>query len=225
MGQKYSILTVVIPAYNEEDSIQKTIREVKRVLRGSKIIVVDDGSTDATRMLARKEHVNVVVHQKNRGYMAALATGMVKAKTFYVGIMDADMTYYPSYFIPMLNAVKKKKLGCSWGNRFGGSRNEMPLVRKIGNHILNIVFFMVTGRYVKDCACGQRVFTKTAIRKLDVSTLPRGLDGITALSKRIVARKIQFEIVSMSYGMREGSSKLSIVKHFILMVRNIMRER
>jgi glycosyltransferase involved in cell wall biosynthesis len=221
----YAELTVVIPAYNEKDSIQKTIREVKKVLRGSKIVVVNDGSTDATERLAKKEHVNVIAHPKNKGYMAALATGMMRAKTPYVGIMDADMTYHPSYFISMLNAVKKKRVGCSWGNRFGGRKNEMPLVRKIGNRILNVIFFLVTGKYVKDCACGQRIFTKETIKKLDIATLPTGLDGITALSKRIVARRITFEVIPMSYGMREGSSKLSIFRHFILMVRNIVRER
>lgn len=225
MEQLYKDLTVIIPAYNEEGSIRKTIQEVKKVLKGSKILVVNDGSKDATEMLAKKENVEVFSHPKNKGYMAALSTGMIRAKTDYVGFMDADMTYHPSYFIPMLNAVKNNRLGCAWGNRFGGKRNEMPFVRKIGNRIMNVIFFLVTGKYVKDCACGQRVFTKTTIKRLDVSTLPTGLDGITALSKRIVARKISFEVVPMNYGMREGLSKLSIFRHFILMVRNIVRER
>ena len=225
MAQSFEGLTIVIPAYNEEESIQKTIREVKKVLSGSAILVVNDGSKDSTEERARKEKVEVISHPTNKGYMAALSTGMQRAKTPYVGFMDADMTYHPSYFIPMLEAVKKNNLGCSWGNRFGGNKNEMPLVRKIGNRIMNILFFLVTGTYVMDCACGQRVFTKKAIEKLDVATLPTGLDGITALSKRIVARRIPFSIVPMNYGMREGSSKLSIFRHFILMVKNIVRER
>ena len=218
-------LTVIVPAYNEEASIKDTIRNIKKDVPKSDIIVVDDGSRDKTKDIARKEKVKVIPHNPNKGYGAALKTGMFAAKTKYIAFLDADMTYNPKYLPVMLSCLKKFNLDCVWCNRFGGSKNKMPFIRKIGNRVISLIFWLITGRNVKDSSCGQRVLKSDVIKKLDMQTLPDDLDFITALSKRIVSRKLKFKVIPINYEKREGNSKLSVIKHGYKMIRNIIIEK
>lgn len=218
-------LTVVVPAYNEERSINETIANIKKYVPQNKIIVVDDGSTDRTKENAKKEKVRVISHPKNKGYMVALATGMLAVKTKYVGFLDADMTYNPKYIPVMMEYMKKFNLDCIWGNRFGGTKNGMPPIRKFGNRVITLIFLLVTGKNVHDCASGQRILKTSVLKKLDFGTLPIGLDGITALTKRIVSRKLRYKIIPIDYEKREGTSKLSIIKQGYNMIKNILVEK
>tara|TARA_Y100000310_G_scaffold345429_1_gene464856 strand:- start:2227 stop:2898 length:672 start_codon:yes stop_codon:yes gene_type:complete len=218
-------LTIVVPAYNEESSIKGTIRNIKKYVPKSPIIVVDDGSKDRTKDIAKREKVRVISHNPNRGYGAALITGMLAAKTKYIAFLDADMTYNPRYIPIMLSYLKKFDLDCVWGNRFGGTKNKMPLVRKIGNKVLSLIFWMVTNKNIHDSSSGQRVLKRESIKRLDIQTLPNDLDFITALSKRTVSRKLKFKVIPINYEKREGSSKLSILKHGFKMIRNIILEK
>jgi len=218
-------LTVVVPAYNEEASIRSTIKNIKKYFPKVVIIVVDDFSTDKTKDIAKKEKVKVISHKNNKGYGAALKTGMLAAKTKYVAFLDADMTYNPMYFTVMMKLMKKFNLDCIWGNRFGGSKNKMPFVRKIGNRMMTILFLLITNKNISDCSSGQRIFKRDVIKKLDLMTLPDDLDFITALSKRIVSRKLRYKVIPINYEKREGSSKLAILKHGFRMIRNIIVEK
>ena len=218
-------LTVVVPAYNEEASIRDTIKNIKKYAPKSRIIIVNDGSEDRTKDKAKREKVKIISHSTNKGYGAALKTGMLAAKTRYVAFLDADMTYSPKYLPVMLSCLKKFNLDCVWGNRFGGSKNKMPFIRKIGNRVISLIFWLITGKNVKDSSCGQRVLKSDVIKKLDMQTLPDDLDFITALSKRIVNRKLKFKIIPINYEKREGSSKLSVIKHGYKMIKNIIIEK
>lgn len=218
-------LTVVIPAYNEEASIRDTVKNVKKHCPGSQIIVVDDASSDRTSEMVKKEKVKVIYHEKNRGYGAALKTGMLAAKTKYVGFLDADMTYDPAYFPIMLDLMKKHDLDTVWGNRFAGKENKMPLVRQFGNRVIASIFWLVTGKNVGDSSSGQRILKTNILKKLDLKTLPNDLDFITALSKRTVSRKLRYRIIPINYYKRAGRSKLALLKHGFRMVRNVLMEK
>ncbi|MBD3310697.1 glycosyltransferase [Candidatus Woesearchaeota archaeon] len=218
-------LTVVIPALNEEKGIKDTVEKIKEYVPAAHVMVVDDGSDDKTAMVAEKLGAEVVRHAKNKGYGAALITGFSYSKTPFVAFLDADLTYHPRYIPQLLKLVKSKELDCAWGNRFGTSNNRMPFVRKIGNRMLVLLFFIMTGKNIKDASCGERVFRKQSLEKIDYETLPPGLDMITAMSKRIVKRKLRYEIIPIEYEKRSGSSKLNVVKDFLRMTRNILFER
>ncbi len=218
-------LTIVVPAYNEESSIRDTIKSIKKYVPNCKIIVVDDCSKDKTKDIAKEEKVKVISHSINKGYGAALKTGMLAAKTKYVGFLDADMTYSPMYFPLMLGYAKKFDLDCIWGNRFAGKKNKMPFVRKIGNKMISLIFWLITNKNVGDCSSGQRILKTSALKKLNLNTLPDDLDFITALSKRIVSRKLRFKVIPINYEKREGSSKLSLLKHGFRMIKNIVIEK
>ena len=216
---------MVIPAYNEEASIKDTINKIRRYVSNCKIVVVDDGSNDRTKDIAKRGGVKVISHSTNKGYGAALKTGMLAAKTKYIAFLDADMTYNPKYLPIMLGHLKKYNLDCIWGNRFGGTRNRMPFIRKIGNKVISLIFWLVTNKNIHDSSSGQRVLKREAIKRLYIQTLPDDLDFITALSKRTVSRKLKFKVIPINYEKREGSSKLSIVKHGFRMIKNIILEK
>ena len=218
-------LTIIVPAYNEQDSLKNTIGGIRKYAPPSTIIVVDDGSRDKTSEIAKKEKVSVITHQTNKGYGAALKTGMSAAKTKYVAFLDADMTYNPMYFSLMLNYAKKFDLDCIWGNRFSGTRNKMPLIRKFGNRIISLIFWLTTGKNVGDCSSGQRILKRDTLKKLELKTLPDDLDFITALSKRIVSRKLRYKIIPINYERRKGNSKLALIRHGFRMIRNVIIEK
>lgn len=218
-------LSVVVPAYNEQASIQETIRNIKSSVPDSEIIVVDDCSRDNTKKIAMQEKVKVISHKNNRGYGAALKTGIAAAKTKYVAFLDADMTYDPKYFPAMLETMKRMGLDCIWGNRFAGTKNKMPLIRKIGNRGISFIFWLVTFHNIGDSSSGQRILKTDSVNRLDLKTLPDDLDFITALSKRIVSRKLKYKVVPINYEKREGSSKLSLIRHGYRMIKNILVEK
>lgn len=222
-------LTVIIPAYNEEGSISDAIKQVFEDVPGANVVVVDDCSWDRTPEILAKlkktySNLIIVTHNKNGGYGAALKTGFRAAKTMYISFLDADMTYPPKYIPLLLSEVKGKNLDCCWCNRFSG-RSKMPLIRKIGNKLLIALFFILNLRYVADVSSGERLFTKEALKKIDFSTLPNGLDMITAMTKRVVYRRIKFSLIKCEYMKREGASKLNLITDFLKMSRNIIIEK
>ena len=92
-------LSVIIPVFNESESIQEIIKRVKATKLASEIIVVDDGSMDGTRDILKKydgkEKVHVILHEKNQGKGAAVRTGIQAAKGEIMLIQDADLEYDP----------------------------------------------------------------------------------------------------------------------------------
>lgn len=219
--------TLVIPAYNEENAIEKTIEETVKFLPFSKIIVVNDGSTDSTLKKLRelqKIHSNlIIINQENKGYGGALKTGFLNSKTEFVGFLDADLTYPLQYLNEMIEILRNTDVDFVVGNRFGGKTNSMPLLRKIGNTIIRYFFFIWTGKYF-DVTSGMRLFKKEKLFSLNLETLPSGLDVITAISKRAVKKNLKFIQIDIHYADREGISKLNIVKDFIKMIKNIILE-
>ena len=117
-------LTIIIPAFNEEKSIEETILECKKYCPESVILVIDDCSKDKTAKIVnnlkeRVKKLEIISHQNNKGYGAALITGFSKSKTRYVAFIDADLTYPAKYIPSLLKMIKDNDLDCAWGNRFG----------------------------------------------------------------------------------------------------------
>lgn len=216
-------ISVIIPVYNEEKSIEIAVKRVRKVCPKSELLIVNDGSSDKTAEIVRRLKVKLITHDKNRGYGAALKTGFSEAKTRYIAFLDADMTYDPKYIPMLLKLAKDEDLDVVWGNRFGGSFNRMPVVRKIGNKIISLVMLIVTRRFISDCASGERLLKREALNRIGVEDLPDDLDFITALTKRIIKSGIKYKEMPIDYEEREGSSKLRIFGHGYRMVRNILK--
>ena len=222
-------LTVIVPIYNEEQSIEETIGLINNHVN-CWILAINDCSTDNSlkilKALQKKyKNLRVISKRKNEGYGAALKTGFLNSKTKFLSFLDADLTYHPKYIPVMLKLVKNNNLDCAWCNRYGGHINRMPIERKIANKAIVFLFFIYTGKYIPDVTCGERVFRTKSMLKLDPKSLPNGLDMISALSKRIIHRKLRYKIIPCDYAAREGSSKLNAFGDFIKMVKNVIFEK
>jgi glycosyltransferase involved in cell wall biosynthesis len=212
------MLSVVIPAYNEENGIVDIIERVLAVgpdlqkagVRALELIVVDDGSRDRTAETARAhEGVRLIQHAKNKGYGAALKTGFNAAEGELLGFLDADGTYPPEYF-PELCKTAMNGAELVVGSRRSGGDSEMPAVRRLGNFLWSGLVTLLGGQRVLDPASGMRVFRREILSR--VYPLPDGLNLTPVMSTRAVHEGIKLVEVPIPYKERVGRSKLSVVR-------------
>ena len=213
-----TILSVVIPAYNEEDGITEIATRVLAVAPDLKkagveemeLLVVDDGSRDKTAEVASKiKGVTLVRHPKNKGYGAALKTGFAQAKGELIGFLDADGTYPPEYF-PKLCQSALNGAELVIGSRMAGEKSEMPLVRRIGNFFFATLLTILGRQKVTDSASGMRVFKREILEH--VYPLPDGLNLTPVMSTRALHEGIKIEEVPIPYSERVCRSKLSAIR-------------
>ena len=214
-------LTIVIPAYNEENGIATIVNRVLAVKESLKkahvdeleLLVVNDGSRDRTceiaQGLAQQDPcVNVISHPKNRGYGAALKTGFAKAKGELVGFLDADGTYPPEYF-PQLCEAALAGSDIVIGSRMMGADSKMPLTRRIGNVFFASLLTLIGAQRVTDSASGMRVFKKSVLER--IFPLPDGLNLTPVMSTRAVHENLKIVEIPIPYSERVGRSKLSVI--------------
>ncbi len=223
-----SMLSVVIPAYNEEDGIAEIVERVLSVrpaviaagLDDLELIVVDDGSADRTaEIVAGYPDVRLVRHPHNRGYGAALKTGFCAARGNLVGFLDADGTYPPEHF-PDLCREALAGADLVVGSRRSGAASDMPLVRRVGNFVWSSLVSLLGNRRVLDPASGMRVFRREAFTQL--YPLPDGLNFTPVMSSRAVYENLRMVEVAIPYTERLGRSKLSVVRDGLRFLQTIL---
>ena len=210
------VLSVVIPAYNEEDGIATIARRVlavgealTKVGVSLELLVVDDGSRDKTAEIASGiEGVRLIRHPKNRGYGAALKTGFGEARGELIGFLDADGTYPPEYF-PSLCSMALNGTDLVIGSRMAGADSKMPITRRIGNLFFATLLSLISQQRVTDSASGMRVFKREVLER--IYPLPDGLNLTPVMSTRAIHEGIKVAEVSIPYSERLGRSKLSVL--------------
>jgi len=160
------MLSIIIPAYNEEMSISDTIERCKQLLseigdESSEVIVVDDGSSDNTCKIAQESGAVTVRHPHNIGYGRSLKDGITAAKNDIIVITDADGTY-PLDRIPDL--LKEYRIGFNMvvGARTGKNYDE-SLFKKLNRKILKRLVEFTAGRKIADINSGLRIFSRSEI--------------------------------------------------------------
>ncbi len=218
-----TMLSIVIPAYNEENGIVEIMERVLRVkedlakagVQEMELLVVNDGSRDKTadvagQVVLRNPCVRVISHSKNRGYGAALKTGFANASGDLVGFLDADGTYPPEYFPQLCKEILEGKADLVIGSRMAGAESKMPLTRRVGNVIFANLLNVLGWQRITDSASGMRVFKSEILRKL--SPLPDGLNLTPVMSTRAVHEGVRMTEVAIPYSERVGRSKLSVIR-------------
>jgi glycosyltransferase involved in cell wall biosynthesis len=212
-----TILSVVIPAYNEENGIAEIANRVLKVrsalttvgIEDLELLVVDDGSRDRTAEVAGCiDGVTLVRHPKNKGYGAALKTGFSKARGELIGFLDADGTYPPEYF-PKLCEPALNGTDLVIGSRMAGADSQMPVTRRIGNFFFATLLSILGRQKVTDSASGMRVFKREILEH--IYPLPDGLNLTPVMSTRALHEGISIKEVPIPYSERVGRSKLSVI--------------
>ncbi|MBI1787149.1 MAG: glycosyltransferase family 2 protein [Acidobacteria bacterium] len=221
-------VSVVIPAFNEEKGIGPVIEQVRGLLQekgvDAEVVVVDDGSTDASAKAAQAAGARVIRHRSNRGYGAALKTGITAAKHSIVVITDADGTY-PAAHIPELLA-ELENADMVVGARTG--RNvAIPAVRKPAKWALNRLANYLSGARIPDLNSGLRAFRREIAMQY-FPILPDQFSWTTTITLAMHCDKYAVSYVPIDYLRRTGKSKIvpwDAGSFLVLILRTAMQFR
>jgi glycosyltransferase involved in cell wall biosynthesis len=201
-------VSVVIPAYREEGAIAGVVEELKRTLEAARleaeIIVVDDGSEDATGAQAAGAGAVVLRHRSNRGYGAALKSGIAAAKHDVCAITDADGTYPAKYIPEMLTQLDAADMVI--GARTGGNVH-IPLVRRPAKWVLNRLANFVAQANIVDLNSGLRVFRRDMAMQY-FAILPDQFSWTSTLTLAMHCDKYAVRYTPIDYLERTGKSKI-----------------
>lgn len=211
--QKYSV-SIVLPCLNEEKTVGKCVKEAKRWLgrKTGEVLVVDNGSTDASIQVARQAGARVIVERK-RGYGAAIYAGLRKAKYAFIIIADADLSYDLSNLTPFVNRLAAGD-DLVIGNRFAGGiePDAMPFLhRYIGNPLLTTIANVFFNTSLGDYHSGVRAIRKSKVAELHLHSV-----GMEFASEMIVrAKLLNFKIGQVPVPYRkDGRGRKSHIRTF-----------
>ena len=224
-GRVGAQVSVILPCYNEEGAVRSQVESIRRVLCSHgithEILVVDDGSLDRTVDEALLAQARVLKHSENRGYGAALKTGILAARHDIIVIIDADGTYPPEE-IPNLVA----KLAASdmvVGARIG-THVHIPWLRRPAKMVLGWLANRVAGQQIPDLNSGLRAFRRDCAKQY-FSILSNRFSFTTTLTLALLADDYRVLYHPINYHQRVGKSKITpwhFVDFTILVLRMAM---
>lgn len=165
------LLSVVIPVFNERDTIEEVLRRVRGTEIRMQIILVDDGSTDGTRELLQswegEPDLTIVMHDRNQGKGAALKTGFLRANGNVVVVQDADLEYDPAEYRRLIQPIVEGQADVVFGSRFTGeSQRVLYFWHYLGNRFLTLLSNAVTNLNLTDMETCYKVFSYDVISKI-----------------------------------------------------------
>lgn len=213
---------IVIPAYNEAKHVSEVLKKIKK--EGYKnVVFVDDGSTDGTASIARKQGVVVLEHIINLGKGAATKTGCdyaVKNKAELIVLIDSDGQHKPEDIKRLIDTLKKTDSDIVFG--FRPINKNMPFVMKFGNWFINNATKIVEGVNLKDTQSGFRCFTTYAYKKIRWKSADYSMES--EMISNVARNKLkytQIKIQTIYLDNFKGTSIFDGIKIFI----NILRFR
>ncbi len=197
-------LSVVIPVYNEKDTIHEIIRQVKDVDIPKEIIIIDDYSTDGTRALLKEitdNDIRLFFHEKNMGKGAALRTGFANVSGDIVIVQDADLEYDPKEYHNLLAPILDGRADAVFGSRFsGGTHRVLFFWHSIGNKFLTTLSNMFTNLSLTDMETCYKVFKAELIKDITIKSKRFGVEP--EITAKIARKKCRIYEIPISYSGR-----------------------
>ncbi len=220
------MISVILPAYNEEKIIGKVIDEINDVLRKTKykfeIIVVDDASADKTAEIASQKRVRLLKHLENLGSGASRKTGILNAKGDYILFLDADGTYPAQQILDLLKYVPQ------YDQVIGARTSEkgtLKWLRAPAKWAIKKLASFLAGKKIPDLNSGMRVLKKDVIMKF-LYLIPDGFSCVSTMTLAFLVNGYSVKFVPIEYYKRVGKSKFHPIKdtynYILTVIRMIM---
>ena len=202
-------VSVVIPVYNEIDTIEEILARVDKVAIKKEIIVIDDLSIDGTRerlkkIAADKENVKVIYHHRNKGKGAALRTGFASVTGDIVIIQDADLEYDPNEYPKLLEPISDGRADVVYGSRFiGGPHRVLFFWHYVGNKLLTLISNALTNLNLTDMETCYKVFKRQILKDINLKSNRFGFEP--EFTAKISKMRLRIYEVPISYSGRTYS--------------------
>jgi glycosyltransferase involved in cell wall biosynthesis len=210
-------LSVVVPAYNEEARVGELVRSLQQSLgplgEEHEIIVVDDGSSDATTERVESTGARLVAHGRNRGKAAAVQTGLATSSGAWVAVLDADFEYFPEDLNPMLSVAERADEVAVYGSRYLEPKNFRPGLRGrvrmlqdqelsswAANWVLTALVFTLYGKKITDTLTGLKLYPGDFLRAQKLTSV--GFEGDHEITGLLIKAKIPILEVPVKYAPR-----------------------
>ncbi|MFH1269716.1 MAG: glycosyltransferase family 2 protein [Candidatus Omnitrophota bacterium] len=220
------LLSVVVPVYNEANTIRQILERIHSVPIDKEIIVVNDGSSDGTEKILseiRYNNLKVIHHSGNRGKGAAFLTGLSHAQGEFIIIQDADLEYDPCDYLKLMAAMKENNADIVLGARFKRGYHGL-LIHRLGNRLLTVLLNLLFHVRLNDCFTCYKLFRRDMINTLNLREQNFTIE--TEIVAKAARRGLRIVEVSVSYHPRSYSDGKKIrCKDGIQAIRNIIKYR
>jgi len=233
MSETHNGISIIIPAYNEAHGIGQVLEQVAAITdvlaetMQTEIIVVDDGSDDATSEEVKKsprENITLLRHERNRGYGASIKSATRQALYDIICITDADATYPNEQIINLINTLREKNLDMVVGARIG-SEAHIPLIRRPAKWVITMLARYLTETMIPDLNSGLRVMKKEVVEKF-IKILPDGFSLTSTITIAMLTNGYRVEYIPINYYKRVGKSKIRPIHDTLnftqLIIRTVM---
>ena len=198
-------LSVIIPVYNEQNTIAEIIKRVDATKLAEEIVVVNDGSIDNTAQvlseLATIPGLKILNHEKNAGKGAAVITGLKAASGDVFIIQDADLEYDPRDYAKLLEPVKKNEADVVFGSRFSGEKHEgMLFLSAVANRFITFFANILFGSKLTDVETCYKLFTRPIAQRLNLRS--RGFELEPEFTAKVLKMGVRIREVPISYDPR-----------------------
>jgi len=199
-------VSVIMPVYNEESTIEEIVRRVKAVEVATEILVIDDGSTDGTRDILEKmnddEQLRVILHDRNRGKGAAVRTGFQHATSEVFLIQDADLEYDPRDIPSLIRPIEEDIADVVYGSRFlGGPRRSVMFWHMVANRMLTFMTNLLYNTILSDMETGYKVFKREIVDGMQIHA--NSFDFEPEFTAKILKKKVRLYEVPISFNPRD----------------------
>jgi len=220
-------MSIIIPVFNEQEGLEKTIQEMNGLLEKPEyeleVIFINDGSTDKSgkilQGLAGRSY-KVLHHERNRGYGAALKSGISSASSEHICITDADGTY-PNSDIFKLADMLTDDYSMVVGARTGDVVKD-SFLRRFPKWFLKKLASYLTGIDIPDLNSGLRVMKKDVVEKY-LNILPDGFSFTTTITLAMITNGYRVQFVPVNYRVRRGRSKIRPIRDTLVFIQLIIR--
>ena len=225
-------ISFIFPCYNEEQAISKILPKIIKAkhkiiqrtdLQELEILIVNDGSQDKSleQLEKYKSEIHIISLKNQKGYGSAIKKGIQQAKGNWIAFCDLDDTCQAQELELLIDLASRQALQAVWGNRLNKT-SQMPFIRRLGNRLYQLVFFLLSFKFVPDPCSGFRLFKKSALTT-QIDEFPQDLSFSIAFTAHCIRYKIPFSSVDISYKKRLGKSKLHFFKDGFIFFLNLIR--